>query len=367
MGATSMETEPKEDAEKQEEEQKDEDEAVVKATPEKPSSTAAPSSTPAASDEKQEPQKPKRPASAYWLYSNDTREDVNKELKEKNEGKTTFGDVAKEVSARWQALSESDRKVYDERAAADKERYLAEELVWKEWCDPAGALRAKYKHLMPKKPQSAFSEFCQTAAVRQRATDALTAAGQETGSKQISAKLTELWKASSKDDKAPYEDRYWQEHAEFVKAQRAWQGTAEFAEIEKAEKEQEENRRRVEAERLERERKESAKERLAAKKRAKAGKSEATGKESKDAKAGKSSETENRRPYKIPKHSSAPQEAYIDEKVLNEARNLNLELMLKNLASRPEIIASGKKSKEILEALKACDGLVNPAKRKLLG
>jgi len=364
MGVTSMEAEPKDGAENKEDETKNEEE-VVKATPEKPSSTPAPSSTPGASDEKQEPQKPKRPASAYWLYSNDVREDVNKELKEKNDGKTTFGDVAKEVSFRWQNLSESDRKVYETRAAADKERFLAEELVWKQWCDPAGALRAKYKHLMPKKPQSAFSEFCQVAAVRQRATDALTAAGQETGSKQVSAKLTELWKACSKDEKAPYEDRYWSEHAEFVKAQRAWQGTAEFAEIEKAEKEQEENRRRVEAERLERERKESAKERLAAKKRAKAGKSEVTGKENQDAKAGKSKETESRRPYKIPKHT--PQEAYIDEKVLNEARNLNLELMLKNLASRPEIIASGKKSKEILEALKACDGLVNPAKRKLLG
>jgi len=362
MGETNLDTEMKD-----QENSKEEEHEAVKATPEKPSSTEAPTSTPAG-DVKADPQKPKRPASAYWLYSSSIREEVNNELKEKNNGKTTFGEVAKEVSTRWQNLSDEDRKVFEAKAAADKERYLAEELVWKQWCDPAGALRAKYKHLMPKKPQSAFSEFCQSETVRQKATDALTAAGQETGSKQISAKLTEMWKGSTSAEKAPYEDRYWSEHLEFVKTQRAWQGTAEFAEIEKAEKEQEERWRRAEAERIERERKESAKESLAARKRAKAAKTvEVPGKDSKDGKAGKINKPENKRPFKIAKHSAAPQDAYIEDKVLIEAVQLGLEHALKNLASRPEIVASGKKSKEILEALKASEGLVNPAKRKLLG
>ena len=37
-----------------------------------------------------------------------------------------IGDVAKEVGARWKVLSEEDKQVYVEQAAADKTRYQAE-------------------------------------------------------------------------------------------------------------------------------------------------------------------------------------------------------------------------------------------------
>jgi len=64
--------------------------------------------------------------------------------------------------------------------------------------------------------------------------------------------------------------------------------------------------------------------------------------------------------------ATAPQ-PHIDEKVLTEASKLDLEAGLRNLASRAEVMASGKSSRAILEALKASKGLVNPAQRALLG
>merc|ERR1740129_545467 len=57
----------------------------------------------------------------------------------------------------------------------------------------------------------------------------------------------------------------------------------------------------------------------------------------------------------------------IDAGVLAEASKAGMEGMLQNLAARPEVVASGKSSSEIFQALKASGGLVNPAKRALLG
>lgn len=55
-----------------------------------------------------------------------------------------------------------------------------------------------------------------------------------------------------------------------------------------------------------------------------------------------------------------------DEKVLEEARGIELEAQLRNLASRPEIIALKKSAPELLDALKQNEGMVNAAKRALL-
>merc|ERR1712157_185236 len=59
--------------------------------------------------------------------------------------------------------------------------------------------------------------------------------------------------------------------------------------------------------------------------------------------------------------------ADIDTTVLKEAQKLNLEDQLKNLASRPDVKASGKSSRVLLEALKSSKGLVNQAKYAVLG
>lgn len=57
----------------------------------------------------------------------------------------------------------------------------------------------------------------------------------------------------------------------------------------------------------------------------------------------------------------------IDEAVLEEARALKYDGLLLNLAERPAVAACGKTHRELLEALKASEGLVNAAQRALLG
>ena len=53
--------------------------------------------------------------------------------------------------------------------------------------------------------------------------------------------------------------------------------------------------------------------------------------------------------------------------IITEAMEQGMEVQLRNLASRPEVVATGKNEKDLLAALVSCRGLVNVAKRALLG
>merc|ERR1712113_1370596 len=57
----------------------------------------------------------------------------------------------------------------------------------------------------------------------------------------------------------------------------------------------------------------------------------------------------------------------IDAKILKEATTLGYAAALENLASRPEVVSSKKTARAVLDASKKSGGLVNPAKRALLG
>lgn len=59
-------------------------------------------------------------------------------------------------------------------------------------------------------------------------------------------------------------------------------------------------------------------------------------------------------------------EVTLEEEVLEEADRANLLASLRNLAGRPDVLALKKSSQELLQALKANDGMVNAAKRSLL-
>lgn len=70
---------------------------------------------------KKDPNAPKRPMSAYFLYSNAIRETVKQENPE-----AKFGDIAKIISAQYKELSESELAGWQKKADADKARYHAE-------------------------------------------------------------------------------------------------------------------------------------------------------------------------------------------------------------------------------------------------
>jgi HMG (high mobility group) box len=67
---------------------------------------------------KKDPNAPKRNMSAYFLYSIETRPTVKSENPE-----ASFGDIARMISANFKALTEDERKIWDDKAVADKERY----------------------------------------------------------------------------------------------------------------------------------------------------------------------------------------------------------------------------------------------------
>lgn len=67
---------------------------------------------------KKDPNAPKRNMSAYFLFSVHIRPTVKEENPE-----AAFGDIARIISAKYKALKDSERKVWDEKAAEDKERY----------------------------------------------------------------------------------------------------------------------------------------------------------------------------------------------------------------------------------------------------
>jgi len=68
-----------------------------------------------------DPNRPKRNMSAFFLYSCAHRADIKLENPE-----ASFGDLAKLVSQKFNALNEKDRKKWDKKAAKDKIRYQEE-------------------------------------------------------------------------------------------------------------------------------------------------------------------------------------------------------------------------------------------------
>jgi len=76
---------------------------------------------------KKDPNAPKRNQSAFFLYSNATRNDV----KEANP-EAKFGDIAKIISTHFKALPVEERAYWDNKAAEDKARYQQQLQMYKE-------------------------------------------------------------------------------------------------------------------------------------------------------------------------------------------------------------------------------------------
>ncbi|OJJ60896.1 hypothetical protein ASPSYDRAFT_87465 [Aspergillus sydowii CBS 593.65] len=74
---------------------------------------------------KKDPNAPKRGLSAYMFFANDNRDKV----REENPG-ISFGQVGKMLGEKWKALSDKDRKPYEDKAATDKKRYEDEKAAY---------------------------------------------------------------------------------------------------------------------------------------------------------------------------------------------------------------------------------------------
>lgn len=89
--------------------------------------------------------KPTRPLSAYNFFFQSQRSEMlgadapSKELETlkkrvhcKTHGKIGFAEMARAIGAKWKALAPEERKVYEDQARKEKERYILELSTWKE-------------------------------------------------------------------------------------------------------------------------------------------------------------------------------------------------------------------------------------------
>ena len=49
----------------------------------------------------------------------------------KTHGKVGFAQMAKEISTKWKALDKCERKVFEDQASAEKERYVKAMSIWR--------------------------------------------------------------------------------------------------------------------------------------------------------------------------------------------------------------------------------------------
>lgn len=73
-----------------------------------------------------DPDAPKRPQSAYFLYCNERRPQLKKEKPE-----LSMCDMTKELTKEWKELTEKQKKKYDDMQVKEKERYEKEMETYK--------------------------------------------------------------------------------------------------------------------------------------------------------------------------------------------------------------------------------------------
>ncbi|CCG82288.1 putative Nucleosome binding protein [Taphrina deformans PYCC 5710] len=67
---------------------------------------------------KKDPDAPKRALSSYMLFAQDQRSVVQQE-----HPNIAFGEVGKVLGQKWKALTDSEKKPYEDRAAEEKKKY----------------------------------------------------------------------------------------------------------------------------------------------------------------------------------------------------------------------------------------------------
>ncbi len=97
---------------------------------------------PAAKKAKKDPNAPKRPLTAYFLFGQDNRETIKNELMKDatpEEQKKIVTLVAKELGTRWKALTAEEKKPFEDRAKQAKASYEKEKAEY----DKSGGSKAK--------------------------------------------------------------------------------------------------------------------------------------------------------------------------------------------------------------------------------
>jgi len=366
-------------------------------------------------------EKLKRPQSAYFLFAAEVKPGVIAKQKahSSNEGKVDITQVSKEISSLWAQAGVETKAKYEAMAAQAKAKHEAAKAL----LDPVAAMKAKYASLIPKKPLGPWMLFTQDPANRKNAEEALKKEEKVVTMGSLTSKLSEMWKLLAPEEKVPLEELHKKAIADFEEKRKSWEATPEFAEYSEVQKKASmEKKKRKRPDPADSESKSAENEgeatsaQVAAKTEApkpkrqmrtqKAKSSEHEAQAGTDPKVATKTETptaekkariqkakvtepqsdiaeskvadsekktisvaetvtpekqdKKTAPPRTVKAPSKPEEPEIDEKVLNEARSIRLELEYRNLRRRPEV--KNIPDQELLDALQLCDGLVNRAK-----
>jgi len=151
-----------------------------------------------------DPNAPKRPTTAYFYFSADKREDIVA----KNPGiKVT--DVAKKIGEQWGALSEHEKKKYNDKAAADKDRYNREIANYTppegaDSDDDGGGKRRKTKKQKdPNAPKRAMTAYFFFLADKR---EEVMKANPDLKVTELSKRVGEMWGKISDKEKEKYNE-----------------------------------------------------------------------------------------------------------------------------------------------------------------
>jgi high mobility group protein B1 len=173
------------------------------------------------------PQAPKRFRSSYICFFTAKQSEIKKELGEL----ATVAQISKRSAQLWKELSTEDRGFWDDVAARDKQRYLAEKASYiGPWQIPYK--RAKKDPSAPKRPMSAFLHFSRgrRSKIKEKNPDMKNT--------EVSKILGNLWRNSTEEERRPYVENEKVERGKYKTAMSKW-------------KEEYQKRQKVESEELE--------------------------------------------------------------------------------------------------------------------
>lgn len=335
----------------------------------------------------------KKPATPCFTYIQENRQVIR--AREDMQGKG-LGAVSKKGAELYNALPEADKKQY-------QDKYEEEMRAYKEWAqtdagkaalarkndvarDKKAARKAKFGKKQaklaqqnaraeagcPKKPMTPCFAYIQDH--RTEISEHSDVKGKGLGA--VSKKGTELFKALPASEREKYESKYEEEKKAYEEWFKSDAGEAFIAKQKEAKeaakvaaKEAKEAAKAVAKEAKEAAKAAAKESKDAAKAAAKidAKECKTPNKRSKSGDAGTPGKRSRGRGAGHPNGSAASAQTFIEADVLAEAGKLGYEMQLKNLAGRLEVVSSGKSASDMLKALTQTKGLVNPAKRVLLG
>lgn len=153
-----------------------------------------------------DPNAPKRPPTAYLLFSNAVRNKVKAELESGGE-KVSLPEVSKETGERWRKLSAKEKKKYEDQHAKLMEPFEQEMAKYK---------AEKEKNAKPKKSLTAFFLFSNDHRAE------VKKANPDLPVSDIAKEMGKKWKAVKPAQKKKYEELAAKEKQKYEKALEKW-------------------------------------------------------------------------------------------------------------------------------------------------